>query len=136
MVDTKFTKIETWKFAGDKKICDKLFNLVKTGEKTATSYLYEDDLQNNLSILTNWKEDEKLLLKTTKIEVKSFSDVSEEFAFKEGENDKSLKSWRKIHKRFFKKRCKVKNIKFNENVLIVCEEFEVVQEDCYGKKKI
>lgn len=136
MVYTKFTKIETWKFAGGKRICDKLFNLVKTGEKTATSYLYEDDLQNNLSILTNWKEDEKLLLKTTKIEVKSFSDVSEEFAFKEGENDKSLKLWRKIHKRFFKKRCKAKNIKFNENVLIVCEEFEVVQEVKSGKKTV
>ena len=105
-----------------------MFYLVKTGEKTATSYLYEDDLQNNLSVLTNWKEDEKLLLKTTKVEIKRFCEVSAEFAFNEGENDKSLTSWRKIHKRFFKKRCKTKKIKFDENALIVCEEFEVVQE--------
>lgn len=128
MKDTDFSKYESWKFAGGKRICDNLFYLVKTGEKTATSYLYEDDLQNNLSVLTNWKEDEKLLLKTTKVEIKRFCEVSAEFAFKEGENDKSLKSWRKIHKRFFKKRCKTKKIKFDENTLIVCEEFEVVQE--------
>lgn len=110
MKDLDMSKLEVWKFAGKKQDCDNLFNLVKIRQKTA--------------------------IKTTKFEVKKFCEVSEEFAYKEGEGDRSLKYWKRIYEDFFKKRCKAKNIKFDNNILIVCEEFEVVQEDCYGKKKI
>lgn len=109
--------LETWSF--DSKY---LFDLVRRGKKQATSYLYEEnDLFNEYSVLKEGNR--KLLLKTTKIEIKKFKDVSEKFALKEGEGDSTLDYWRKVHREFFTKEL---NGGFNEDIKIVCEEFKVV----------
>ena len=109
--------LETWSF--DSKY---LFDLVRRGKKQATSYLYEEnDLFNEYSVLKEGNK--KLLLKTTKIEIKKFKDVSEKFALKEGEGDSTLDYWRKSHREFFTKEL---NGGFNEDIKIVCEEFKVV----------
>ncbi len=109
--------LETWSF--DSKY---LFDLVRRGKKQATSYLYEEnDLFNEYSVLKEGNR--KLLLKTTKIEIKKFKDVSEKFALKEGEGDSTLDYWRKAHREFFTKEL---NGGFNEDIKIVCEEFKVV----------
>lgn len=111
--------LETWSF--DSKY---LFDLVRRGKKQATSYLYEEnDLFNEYSVLKEGNK--KLLLKTTKIEIKKFKDVNEKFALKEGEGDSTLDYWKKAHKEFFAKEL---NGSFNEDIKIVCEEFKVVSE--------
>mgnify|MGYP004578500379 CR=1 FL=1 len=56
----------------------------------------------------------------------SFSKVGEEFAYREGEGDKSLKYWREAHTESFTCELKEFNKEFNEDMLVVCEEFEVV----------
>ena len=123
-------KLETWCFGGDKKTADRLFELVKTGRKTATCSLYTDeDISKNIgySILTNSDQTQKLKIKTKKAYVTRFCDVTSEHAKKEGEGNLSLAYWRKIHKKFFKKECKKNKIKFSENLEILCEEFQVVE---------
>lgn len=119
---------EEWQFAGNKRQCDMLFELVKSGVKTATCWLFEreEDL-HKFSVLTNWDKTEKLLLKTIKVEIKKFSEVTEEYAFKEGEGDRTLQHWREVHLNFFEERCRQKGLKFDEHTQIVCEEFKVLE---------
>ena len=109
---------------------------MKAGYKTATSWLYDvNDKVEDFSVLTNWDGSEKILLATKKFEIKRFCEVSKEHAYKEGEGDRSLKEWQKIHKKFFQSECSQKGFDFDENTLIACEEFEVLEVD-YGRKKV
>lgn len=121
--------IVDWHFGDNKNMADKLFNLVLKGDKTATSYLYNKDskLYHGFSILTNWNKTKKIILETTKIYKTTFDKVTEEHAFKEGEKDKTLKSWKIIHKKFFSKELALKKISFKENIDIICEEFKKIK---------
>lgn len=121
--------LEEWNFGNDKNTANILFDLVKIGKKTATSYLYKKDekLSKNgeFSILTNYDKSEKILLKTKNVKVVKFKDVSLSHAQKEGEGDMSLADWKNTHENFFKN--ELKTDKFSEETKIVCEEFEVVK---------
>ena len=66
------------------------------------------------------------MTETTNVYTCSFLKVSENHALKEGEGDFSISYWRKVHKDFFSKGLKSYNLDFDEEMIIVCEEFEVV----------
>jgi uncharacterized protein YhfF len=121
--------IEDWCFVDNKEMADALFDLVVRGEKTATSYLFDNSINENngFSILTNWEKTQRAILLTTNKYVTEFDKVTLEHAFKEGEKDKSLKTWKEIHKDFFEKQSSLKNQKFNNNSKIICEEFILVK---------
>ena len=121
--------ITDWQLGDNQKLSDELFSLVLSGEKTATSYLYDENekIESGFSVLTNWKKTEKLLIETTRCYVTPFGKVTGAHAFKEGEQDKTLDSWRKIHKKYFEKLLKEKNLTLNDNTKIVCEEFKLIK---------
>ena len=108
--------------------------LVKKGIKKATAslhYLYEIENEpipevDDYVIITNWKGIAQCIIQITNINIISFKDVTEEFAAKEGEGDKTLSFWRKVHRKFFSLELKEYSKKFSEDMLVVCEEFEVV----------
>ena len=52
--------------------------------------------------------------------------MTAEHAFKEGEGDRSLAYWREVHKRFFTEELKEADLEFDEDMKLVCEEFEAV----------
>lgn len=66
------------------------------------------------------------IIKTLKVYVTEFNNVSEEHAFKEGEGDRSLEYWRLVHIDFLTKELAAVHKTFDENTKVVCEEFEVV----------
>ena len=55
----------------------------------------------------------------------TFNRVSEEHAWKEGEGDRSLEYWRNTHRRFFAEELREEGLDFDEEMELVCEEFEV-----------
>jgi len=118
---------DVWRFAGTKEESDKLFELVRLGKKTATSYLGDID-ECAYSYISNYDDTQRLLIRTTNVYRIEFSKVGEEHAKKEGEGDLSLEYWREVHSKFFKEQCKENGLEFDENLLIICEEFEVVEE--------
>ena len=121
--------IVDWHFGDNKKTADELFQLVLNGDKSATSHLYNkgEKLHKGFSILTNWNKTKKILIQTTKIYITTFDKVTQEHAFKEGEIDKSLKSWKAVHRKFFTKELNNKNIKFTNSCNIICEEFKIIK---------
>ncbi|EDS76547.1 conserved hypothetical protein [Clostridium botulinum C str. Eklund] len=124
-------KYSAWSFGQDS---DELLELVLKGEKTATTSLHywydgeEEELPKvgELSIVMDSNYIAKCIIETRKVDIIPFCNVSKEFAFKEGEGDKSLEYWRRVHINFFDEELKEVGKKFIENILVVCEEFKVV----------
>ena len=122
---------EAWSFG---EMPDKLADLVLQKIKTATCSAYDLYLIDNeplpkvgnYSIILDSKEEAVCIIKTIKVYVTEFRNVSKEHAFKEGEGDRSLTYWRKVHESFLINELASVNITFNKNTKVVCEEFEVV----------
>ena len=122
---------EAWFFG---EAPDKLADLVLQGIKTATCSAYDLYQINNeplpqagdYSVILNSSEEAVCIIKTIKVYVTEFKNVSEEHAFKEGEGDRSLEYWRKVHESFLTNELATVHKGFDENTKVVCEEFEVV----------
>ena len=122
---------EAWPFG---EAPDKLADLVLQGIKTATCSAYDLYQINNeplpqagdYSVILNSSEEAVCIIKTIKVYVTEFKNVSEEHAFKEGEGDRSLEYWRKVHESFLTNELASVHKEFDESTKVVCEEFEVV----------
>lgn len=124
----------SWYFDNNEKDANELAELVLNGTKKATASLYElYEIENeelpkvgDLSIITNWDGIAQCIIQTTNIEIVPYKDVTEEFAATEGEGDKSLAYWKKAHWNYFSSEMKKIGMEPNEDMLVVCEKFEVV----------
>ena len=113
---------------------DKLAELVRQGIKTATCSAYDLYQAGNeplpqagdYSIILNSRNEAVCIIQTTRVYVTEFNQVSAEHAFKEGEGDRSLAYWRKVHENFLTNELSSVHKAFDENTKVVCEEFEVV----------
>ena len=122
---------EAWSFG---EAPDKLAELVLQGIKTATCSAYDLYLINNeplpqsgdYSVILNSKEEAVCIIQTLKVYVTAFHQVSEAHAFKEGEGDRSLDYWRRVHVNFMTNELASVNKPFDETAKVVCEEFEVI----------
>lgn len=75
-----------------------------------------------LSILTDSNNNDICILKTKKVIITEFTNITWDLAKLEGENN-SLKEWRKVHKDYFNKI----DSTFNDDTKIIFEIFEVVE---------
>ncbi|MGH2269750.1 ASCH domain-containing protein [Streptococcus uberis] len=122
---------DAWQFGFD---ADLLGGLVVEGKKTATASAHvfygieQEDLPkvDDYNIILDSQDNPLCITKTTKVNVIPFNQVSSEHAYKEGEGDRSLDYWREVHKTFFTNELKKINQDFQEDMEVVCEEFEVV----------
>ena len=117
---------EAWTFGCD---ADELAQLVLTGRKTATAGLHIWYERENLelpkagsySVVLDSHDVAVCIIKTEKVFVVPFCEVSEAHAWKEGEGDRSLAYWRRVHEDFF--RSELGEIPFDPAMNVVCEEF-------------
>ena len=113
---------------------DGLAELVRTGVKTATSSafpLYEVDHEalpkpGDFSIILDGSGEAVCIIRTTRVTVVPFKEVSANHAWLEGEGDRSLETWREIHRRFFTRSLREAGLTFDEDMPVVCEEIELV----------
>lgn len=98
-----------WAFGDNPVLADELLALVLAGTKTATSSALADyDAEDTpipevgeLSIILDGEGHPAALIRTTHVQVVAFEDVDADFAAAEGEDDRSLESWRAGHTRYF-----------------------------------
>ena len=132
--NVKSKTYDAWSFGGDTSAVNQLAKLVVNGTKTATASAYQlYELENSplppiggLNIILDSDNNAVCITETIKVYACPFGEVSESHAFKEGEGDRSLAYWRNVHKDFFSKGLKIYNLDFDENMIIVCEEFKVI----------
>ena len=123
---------EAWAFGGNP---DGLAELVRKGIKTATASalrLYEAGGKplprpGEYSVILDSDDNAVCIIRTTKVYVTPFDQVPEEHAFKEGEGDRSLAYWSKVHEEFFTEELRSIGQAFDVKMEVICEEFEVVQ---------
>lgn len=123
-----FRDLDVWRLGKNKKQANKLYKLVLKGKKIATSYLYNENeklASNDYSILTNWDKNRQLLILTTNIEIVPFNKVTKQHVQNEGEGTKTLRFWRKIHKKLFTKELEESKKLFTDETLIVCKTFKI-----------
>ena len=122
---------EAWAFGDDP---DTLAELVRTGVKTATASAYpfyelegeELPKAGEYSVILDTKDEAVCIICTTRVYVTPYREVTAEQAWKEGEGDRSLDYWRRVHEAFFRKELEEAGLTFTEDMGVVCEEFEVV----------
>lgn len=113
---------------------DELLVLVSEGLKRATAHLSIDFDQNDLPrrkvgdywVVLSTQLKPRYLIRITDIDIRPFNLVEQSFAEREGEGDKSLAYWRKVHQEYFELQCKEWGIRFDENMPTVCEGFELI----------
>ena len=80
----------------------------------------------DLSIITNWDGEPLCITETIEVQIKAFNKVDEKFAYDEGEGDRSLAYWRKVHWDVFSKECFAIGRELTETMPLLCERFRVV----------
>ncbi len=127
-------KYEAWHFCDVEASANSLAELVYIGQKTATASLawsYEADgesipKEGELSVITLWDETPVCIIETTECKVIPFLEVPASFAYDEGEGDRSLQHWRKVHLDYFTKECGKIGRTHSPLMPVVCERFKVV----------
>lgn len=121
-------------FCATEKEANICADLVVKGEKTATcslKYWYEvadepTPTVGHLQVVLNWQGEPQCIIETTEVFETPFHAVTPEFAFQEGEGDKSLEHWKASHIDFFQKECQQEDVVFDESMILVCERFKKV----------
>jgi len=113
---------------------DELGALVATGIKTATASLsweFEADAKalpqvGDYSIILDGRGEALCIIQTTEVRVLLYQQVPAEFAYDEGEGDRSLAYWREAHWAYFGRRCAVIGHTPSMEMPVVCERFRLV----------
>ena len=125
-------EVDAWHYSGEDG--DRLAELTARGIKTATSSAYPvfeavgETLPRSgeYSVVTRRDGTAVCVVYTSKVYVIPYKDVSEAHAWREGEGDRSLSYWRKVHQAFFTECLEQQGLLFSEEMSVVCEEFSRV----------
>lgn len=123
--------VSAWQFGADP---DTLAQLVIDGIKTATCsghifYELENEplpTTEDYNIILNSDDKPVAITKTIEVTLTSMNEVSEKFAIAEGEGDRTYRYWWGEHEKFFRQELNTIGHEFSEDMLLVCERFEVI----------
>lgn len=123
-----------WAFGDDPVIADELVGLVLDGLKTATSSAmveYEGTTEplpkpGDLSIILDGEGHPQALIRTTSVEQVPFNEVTEDHAYAEGEDDRTLESWRREHEKYWRRVLADTAHEFDPSMPILLERFELL----------
>ena len=116
------------------EMADELGVLISSGTKTATCsalWEYEGEAESlpkvgTKTIVLDGNGDPLCIIETTEVEVGTYDEVDERFAYEEGEGDRSLEYWREAHWRFFSRTLPNIGKEPAPDMPLVCERFRVV----------
>ncbi|MCC3300710.1 ASCH domain-containing protein [Arthrobacter sp. zg-Y895] len=121
-------------FGDSPALADELLALVLDGRKRATSshvaeYVAEGEPLPRIGIhwiVCDGAGAPKAILRTTELRLGTFADADEAFAYDEGEDDRSLASWQREHRKFWERTAAARGGSWSEEDELVFERFEVV----------
>jgi uncharacterized protein YhfF len=121
-------------FGDNPRLADELGQLIVQGVKTATcSVLWEWEAKGSplpevglMTIVLNGRNQPLCIIETTEVTIRPFNEVDEQFAYEEGEDDRSLAAWRREHWRYFSRVLPKIGKTVTQDMPLVCERFHVV----------
>ena len=125
---------QIWYFGNSQAMSVELADLVIAGTKTATaSLLAMNELQpdtapviHGYSIVTDFEGEPKCIIRTVEVRHRPFEEVDAQFAFDEGEGDRTLEHWRKVHHDYFSREATQHGMDFGPKSIICCERFRLL----------
>ncbi len=136
IAETTMTTVapQAWSFGDSPALADELLGLVIDGTKTATAELVAEfervgeplPAKGDLSIVLDGAREPRLLIRTTRVDVVPFEEVTAEHAYLEGEDDRTLESWREGHERYWRRQLAAVGAEFDPTMPVVCERFKVL----------
>ncbi len=125
----KYPEAQAWSVGDSAELANQLAELIKIGVKTASCgslVAYKQEVSpprlGSCNIILDGQGRPVCVIRITSLSLVRFSEVTAEFARKEGEGDLSLDYWRSEHKRFF-----TEAGTYSEDMELVAEEFELVE---------
>jgi len=121
----KYAGLPRFSFGDSPALADELAALVLTGRKTATCTTPSDP---NLSrpgdrwVVLDGRGRPTCVIETVEITMHRYDEVDAAFAYDEGEDDRSLDSWRRAHRNYF-----TRQGTFGETMMLVCERFRLIE---------
>jgi uncharacterized protein YhfF len=121
-------------FGDTPALADELIAFVVDGPKRATAGLvaaYAADGEPLPRVGAHWVACDgsggpRAVLRTTELRVGPLSSVDEQFAWDEGEYDRSLATWLDGHRRYFRRECERIGVEFSDDLEVCFERFRVV----------
>jgi len=125
---------DAWGFGENPQLMDGLLALVLKGKKrTTTTLVKEMELEGSPepkvgehSIILDGSGRPRAIIRTVCIRRARFCEVDEEHAYWEGEDDRTLESYRREHIKYYRRRGEALGFTFSENMEVILERFEVV----------
>ena len=131
-VPEKYRGLRAFAFGDGPELADELLGLVIRGIKTATCST-EDEPNTSTPgerwIVLDGHGEPRCVIETTEVSYRRFDEVEANFAFEEGEGDRSLDHWRKAHRAYF-----TRQGKFSEDMMLMCERFRLVE--VFGDRRV
>ncbi len=129
---------EAWPFGDSVELADKLIGLVLDGTKRATAGTvaeYEAEGEQlpqvgDLEIATDGQMRPRAVLRFTDVRLGPLSSVDDQFAYDEGEGDRTRSYWLEAHTSFFSRTLPTLGIGFDPEMATIFQRFDVLyQED-------
>ena len=132
--ETPAARCETDSFGDTPELATALGKLVAKGRKTAScSCLWEWEAKGRpppgvgeRTIVVDGRGSPLCIIETTEVEIRAFAEVDERLAYDEGEDDRSLESWRRAHWAYFSRTLPRIGRQPSSDMPLVCERFRVV----------
>ncbi|MFN8443754.1 MAG: ASCH domain-containing protein [Caldilineaceae bacterium] len=124
----------TFAFGDNPALADELAHLVLAGIKTATcSSLQHTQIDGDhifqpgeLSIVLSGNGAPLCVVETVESTIRPYNEVDAQFAYEEGEDDRSLEAWRAGHWKFFSRTLPSVGLTPTEEMPLICERFRVI----------
>lgn len=123
---TIYADLHRLRFGDNAALCAELTALVLNGKKTGTCWAHRDIATGepmfqvgDRAVYTDWDHAPVCAIEYTRIEIRTFEEVSEAFALSEGEGD--YQAWRRGHIAYFER-----NGGWSADMKVVCENFRVI----------
>ncbi len=130
---SRYEPYQVWFFHHQRESSKNLAELVVARKKQATASLMESEtdvgdggIVGGYSVVTDFDGNPQCIIQTTEVRALSFRDVDTQFAFDEGEGDRTLEYWRDAHRKFFTECCAELKIEFNESMAVCCKRFKTL----------
>jgi len=130
VIDTAAAQTDDWRsleqfaFGDNLTLAEELAQLVLAGKKTATCWAASDDPSTEIGkrmVMLDGAGRPRAVLETIELTQRRFDEIDAAFAFDEGEDDRTLESWRRTHRNYFTRKGQ-----FSPTMLLYCERFRVV----------
>ena len=123
--------VNAWSFGDNPQLADELLELVLAGRKTGTATLVielerEGEKMPEVgdhNIILDGKGKPAAIIRTTSVEIKPFNEVDEAYAYSEGEDDRTLESWKREHWKYWTRKSQKLGFTMKEDPLVICENF-------------